>query len=86
VPYPPDLKAAGISGSVVAQFVVDPNGRADIRSFKVLSAGNPAFVAAVKAALPSWQFEPASVRGHPVRQLIQQEFSFGTLSSLHADK
>ncbi|MGH7603182.1 MAG: M56 family metallopeptidase [Gemmatimonadaceae bacterium] len=76
--YPRELRAAGVSGTVVAQYVVDATGRVEISSFKVLKADDPRLVAPVKAALTTWQFDPASVGGHKVRQLVQQEFDFGT--------
>jgi len=78
VEYPASLKAAGITGSVFAQYVVDPTGRVDIDTFKVLNDVDPRFTAAIKSSLPSWRFEPASVGGHKVSQVVQQAFQFGT--------
>jgi TonB family protein len=74
--YPAAMKRSGISGELWAQFVVNENGRVDIRTFKTLKSPGPEFTAAVKAALSTWQFEPASVRGQRVKQLVQQAFIF----------
>jgi len=74
--YPTAMKASGIGGEVSAQYVVDNTGRVDIRSFKVLKSSGPEFTAAVKAALPTWRFDAAVVRGAKVAQLVQQAFEF----------
>jgi len=46
-------------------------------TFSLLNAPDPQFSAAVKAALPTWQLEPATLRGKKVKQLVQQSFVFG---------
>ena len=74
--YPDELRRAGIEGEVLAQFVVGPDGRVDIGSFRVLKSTRPEFVDAVKRALPNMTCKPAMVGGKAVRQLIQQPFSF----------
>ena len=70
------LRSAGITGDVIAQFVVNEDGRADMRTFKALSSSHPQFTAAVKAALPQMRFYPAEVGGRKVKQLVQQSFTF----------
>jgi protein TonB len=72
-----ELKAAGITGDVQAQYVVDETGRANVSTFKVLNDADPRLASAVKASLPTWQFEPATVGGRKVKQLVQQSFQFG---------
>jgi len=74
--YPAALKSAGISGEVWAQFVVDETGRINMRTFKPLKSPDPQFTAAVKAALPTWQLDPAIRQGKKVKQLVQQSFVF----------
>jgi len=61
---------------VVAQFVVNADGSADVGSLKVLRSAHPMFTEAVKANLPAMQFSPAQVDGRPVRQLMQMPFKF----------
>ncbi len=74
--YPDILKSAGVEGEVLAQFVVDTTGRAEIATFKVLKASHELFGAAVKNALPNMRFYPAEVGGRKVKQLVQQPFVF----------
>ena len=74
--YPPELQARGVSGQVIAQFVVDETGRVDVATFKVLESTDALFASAVEAALPRMRFEPAVLGGRAVRQLVQQPFVF----------
>ena len=75
-PYPDALRSAGEDGEVLAQFVVDADGRADSKTFRVLRSTHVLFASAVKATLPSWRFSPAEVDGRRVRQLVQMSFEF----------
>lgn len=74
--YPEPLRAANIGGEVLAQFIIDTTGLVEIPSFKVLVQTNPWFVSAVWAALPSFRFDPAQVKGQKVRELVQQPYAF----------
>jgi protein TonB len=74
--YPSMLESARVDGEVLAQFVVDTAGRADMSTFKVLEATNELFVDAVKRVLPTWHFYPAETGGHKVKQLVQMRFTF----------
>ena len=74
--YPDMLRSAGIEGTVLAQFVVDTTGRADMASFKALKSDNDLFTTAVKNALQRMRFLPAEVGGRKVKQLVQQPFQF----------
>jgi protein TonB len=74
--YPDMLRTAGVEGTVLAQFVVDTNGRADMSQFKVLKSDNELFSLAVKNHLPRMRFLPAEVGGRKVTQLVQQPFGF----------
>ncbi len=74
--YPDILKSAGVEGEVLAQFVVDTSGHAEVGTFKVLKTSHELFAAAVKSALPGMRFLPAEVGGHRVKQLVQQPFVF----------
>jgi protein TonB len=74
--YPEAEKAARREGEVLAQFVVDTTGQADLASFKVLGSTGEAFATAVREALPSLRFLPAEVGGRKVKQLVQQPFQF----------
>jgi len=74
--YPDMLRTAGIEGTVLAQFVVDTTGRAEMNTFKVLKSDNAQFANAVKNALQRMRFLPAEVGGRKVKQLVQQPFQF----------
>ena len=79
VRYPDMLRSANVEGEVLAQFVVDTLGMADMSQFKVLKSTHDLFTAAVRSALPAMRFSPAELDGHTVRQLVQMPFQF-TLS------
>jgi protein TonB len=74
--YPEMLRSAGTEGQVIAQFVVNEKGRADQKTFKVISSTHPQFTDAVNRALPQMRFKPAKIGGKPVSQLVQQLFVF----------
>jgi len=74
--YPDILKSAGVEGEVLAQFVVDTTGRAEVSTYKVLKTSHELFASAVRNALPNMKFLPAEVGGRKVKQLVQQPFVF----------
>ncbi|MHB1222709.1 MAG: energy transducer TonB [Gemmatimonadaceae bacterium] len=74
--YPSLLQSQGVTGRVVAQFVVDTTGHIEVGSFEVLESSHELFSAAVRRALPEMRFSPAEVGGRKVRQLVQQPFVF----------
>jgi periplasmic protein TonB len=74
--YPDILRSGGVEGEVLAQFVVDTTGRADMSSFKVLKSSHDLFTAAVRNVLPQMRFIAAEVGGRKVKQLVQQPFVF----------
>jgi TonB family protein len=74
--YPDSLRQAGVEGEVLVQFVVGPEGKADVGSFKVLKSDHDLFTQSVRNALPMMRFNPALVGGKAVRQVVQQPFTF----------
>jgi protein TonB len=74
--YPEMLKSANIEGEVLAQFVVDTTGRAEMATFKVLKSSHDGFTQAVKNVLPNMKFYPAEIGGRKVKQMVQQPFTF----------
>ncbi len=74
--YPEMLKSANIEGEVLAQFVVDTTGRAEMSTFKVLKSSHDGFTQAVKNVLPNMRFYPAEIGGRKVKQMVQQPFTF----------
>jgi TonB family protein len=74
--YPAVLRAAQLEGSVTAHFIVDTLGRAEPASIAFPEASHPAFAEAVRQSLLRSRYLPAIVAGHPVRQLVEQRFTF----------
>lgn len=74
--FPASLFAARVPGMVIAEFVVDTLGRVENRTVGIVSSTAPLFSDAVRLALYSASYVPASKGGHPVRQLVQQPFEF----------
>ena len=76
VRYPESMRSSGAEGEVLAQFVVNENGRVETGTFKVLNSSNAAFVQAVKNELPRMRFRPAQIGSTNVSQVVQQAFVF----------
>lgn len=76
VAYPESMRSSGIQGEVLAQFVVNENGRVETGTFKVLSSSNPQFTDAVKNALGKMRFRPAQIGKTNVSQVVEQAFVF----------
>lgn len=74
--YPDELRAAGVEGEVLAQFVVGPDGQPDMSTFKVLKSSHDLFTETVMKALPNMQFSAPEVGGKKVKQLVQMPFQF----------
>jgi len=74
--YPAAMKGSGISGEVLAQFVVDETGLVNINTFKPLKSPGPEFSAVVREALLTWRLDPATIGGRKVKQLVQVAFVF----------
>ncbi|MBA3339523.1 MAG: TonB family protein [Gemmatimonadaceae bacterium] len=79
--YPDMLRSANVEGEVLAQFVVDADGRYEAGTFKVLKSSHELFTQAVKNALPNMRFYAAEVGGKKVKQLVQQPFTFSLTKS-----
>jgi TonB family protein len=74
--YPPELSAQGKEGKVDATYVVDTVGRVDTTTIQVIQSDDSLFSESVRTALGKALFRPAKRAGQPVRQLVQQRFSF----------
>jgi TonB family protein len=74
--YPDSLRAAGVPGRVVAEFIVGLDGRTEPGSVIIASATHPDFAMAVRMALQDAVFNPALLTGKPVRQLVHLPFDF----------
>jgi protein TonB len=74
--YPEALRMAGREGKIVAQFVVDEEGRVEENTVKFIRSDNVLFDEAVRSALPRMRFVPAEIAGRKVRQLVEMPFVF----------
>jgi periplasmic protein TonB len=74
--YPESLRMAGMEGRVVAQFVVDVEGRVEAGTVRLVRSDNPLFDEAVRVALGRMRFAPAEIAGRKVRQLVEMPFVF----------
>jgi periplasmic protein TonB len=74
--YPEVLRSAGVTGKVLVQFVVDQDGKPDMKTFKELESSHALFTSAARATLAQWCFYPAETGGRKVKQLVQLPFNF----------
>ena len=74
--YPEALRAAGIEGKVLAQFIVDERGMVESDSVRFVQSDNTLFEASVRNVLRRMHFAPAEIGGKKVRQLVQMPFVF----------
>ena len=74
--YPEMLRAAGISGSVRVQFVVDTTGRAELSSIRVMESSHELFTRSVIASLRQARFTPGEVSTRRVRTLVERSYRF----------
>jgi periplasmic protein TonB len=78
--YPDMLQTAGITGEVIAQFVIDTSGHVEMGTFKVIKSDNDLFTDAVKSVLPRCRFYPAEVGGRHVKELVEEPYVFNMKS------
>jgi outer membrane biosynthesis protein TonB len=74
--YPLELLTSHVEGNVIARYVVDTTGFADVESLEVVTSTNVGFVRAVRDALPYMRFSPAKIGPMKVKQLVEQSFTF----------
>jgi TonB family protein len=74
--YPVALQRARIEGEATMQFVIDTTGRVDARTIELLASTDFRFAEACREALPQMQFDPATIDGRKVRELVQLPFTF----------
>ena len=74
--YPARAELARADGDVVAQFAIGADGRAKLESLLIVRSSHPLFSLAVREALPSMRFLPATQSGVPVQTTVLQEFQF----------
>jgi TonB family protein len=74
--YPPSLRDAGITGTVLVRFRVLKDGRIDTRSIEIIRSTDPLFDAALLRPLPLLHFRPARINGRPVKVWVELPVQF----------
>lgn len=74
--YPEELLRQKIAGEVIARFVVDTLGRAEMATFRAVRETDSSFTKAVRDVLPDMRFYPAMIGTRLVRQVVQMPFTF----------
>ena len=74
--FPDALRARGLGGRIVVQFVVDTLGRAEMNEFKVVDATDALLADAVRAVLPRFRFTAGEAGGRKVRTMVALPFDF----------
>jgi TonB family protein len=72
--YPAELAAQGVSGVVILQAVIGPDGF--MREITTLRSPNDALTLAATGALNGWQFTPTLLNGAPVAVRMTATFNF----------
>ena len=74
--YPEMLRTAGMTGRVVAEFVVDSTGRVRPGSLVIVEATHELFATSVRRTVPGFRFTPARVQNRRVAQRVRVPFEF----------
>lgn len=72
--YPAALRAAGVSGEVTIEFIIDRQG--DVRNVRVVRSSHVEFEAPAVAAISQWRFTPGSRKGRVVATRASQHLEF----------
>jgi len=74
VPYPPEMRTQKKLGLVIAEVIIDEEGK--LRDVKILLSPDPAFDRVVKETLAKWVFLPGKWNGRPVPVLYNLTIHF----------
>jgi TonB family protein len=74
VPYPLSMREAGITGKVIIDFLVEPDGHTS--QVQIQFATNQTFGEAAKEAIEQWIFTPGMRNGVPARVALEEPISF----------
>jgi len=80
--YPKRMALLRASGDVVAQYVVNEQGRVPGDSWRPLTFTNDDFLTALRAHLPTMHYAPARLAGRPVCELVRNRVAFDWRSPL----
>lgn len=74
--YPEVLRAAGITGRVTLEFVVDTTGHVDQGTIRIINTAHPGFNNAAKEMVSKTIFRPGKLRGQAVAVMVRQAVNF----------
>lgn len=74
VQYPFEMRRAGITGSVVVEFIIDANG--DVKNPFAIKSTQREFESAAIQAVAKWKFRPGKKGGRAVASRAQQLIEF----------
>jgi len=74
--YPVALRRVGIEGTVLLQYIVGIDGNVEPGSIQALKSSDRSFEAPAIDAIRRSHFKPARIKGHRVRQLVEQVVRF----------
>lgn len=74
--YPEPMRRRSIEGSFIVRFVVDSTGRVLRDDITFPPGMHRLFAESVRDAILRSRYSPAELDGHPVRQLVEQQFIF----------
>jgi TonB family protein len=74
--YPEELRRNRVTGRVLFAFWVDSRGRPEVSTFRVIRSSHRKFSDAVVRAVQTMRFNPATIGGCGVRQLVEQPYDF----------
>jgi TonB family protein len=74
--YPRTARLANQSGSALVQFVVDTTGKAKPESIVCMQATYKDFADAAMSMVKMMEFNPATLEGHKIEQLVQYPIDF----------
>ena len=72
--YPEELRAAGVQGDVVVEFIIGLKGEVVVAA--IVSSADPRLEAPALAAVKQWKFTPAKKRGKVVNCRVSQRLTF----------
>jgi TonB family protein len=74
--YPADLRAAGVGGTVIAQFVIGADGRTDPRTIRIVESRNAGLNEPTITVVQRMRFSPGQVDGRSVRVVTQMPITW----------
>jgi TonB family protein len=74
--YPAPLLLSRVTGRVVVEAVIDPAGRVEVASLRVIASSDPRFNDAAKAYVEKAHFTPGRIAGRTVRVRFQIPVEF----------